>query len=164
MFGKTIKYLPRDYYFRTDSIIWGIKYFFGYHQSGECKLTMNFEYLQFTSYFAFWTLLIHKMSLSWGTIYLNYEYILQNDQREVILNVALEQQLINWLCKCASDWANGSFSSAGCSLELLTSWAFRRAVTLKRKCENLCRSLRFILRHFIYIFICRYTLIWLFSC
>ncbi|XP_045471901.1 protein ELYS [Harmonia axyridis] len=61
-----------------------------------------------------------------------------NNQREVILNVALEQQLTSWLCKCASEWANGSFSSAGCSLDLLISWAFRRAITLKRKCDYLC--------------------------
>ncbi|KAK9888484.1 hypothetical protein WA026_000735 [Henosepilachna vigintioctopunctata] len=67
-----------------------------------------------------------------------FSHISLKDQRETILNVALEQQLMNWLCKCASEWANGSFSSAGCSLELLTTWAFRRGIVLKRNCDNIC--------------------------
>ncbi|KAL3282176.1 hypothetical protein HHI36_005370 [Cryptolaemus montrouzieri] len=61
-----------------------------------------------------------------------------NLQRELILNVALEQQLLSWLSKCASEWANGSLSSAGCSLELLISWAFQRAAVLKNCCDSLC--------------------------
>ncbi|CAG9823287.1 unnamed protein product [Phaedon cochleariae] len=62
-------------------------------------------------------------------------------QREVILNVGLEHQLVSWLCKCASEWANGSFASAGCSLEALLSWAFQRAVTLKSNCDRYCAPL-----------------------
>ncbi|XP_072402062.1 uncharacterized protein Elys isoform X1 [Diabrotica undecimpunctata] len=59
-------------------------------------------------------------------------------QREIILNVALEHQLIGWLCKCASEWANGSFSSAGCSLDFIINWAYERADILKTNCDNYC--------------------------
>ncbi|KAJ8920901.1 hypothetical protein NQ315_015694 [Exocentrus adspersus] len=59
-------------------------------------------------------------------------------QREVILNVALEHQLLGWLCKSASEWANGSFSSAGCSLDFLIHWAFQRAILLKTQCDKYC--------------------------
>ncbi|XP_018577451.1 protein ELYS isoform X2 [Anoplophora glabripennis] len=62
-------------------------------------------------------------------------------QREIILNVALEHQLLGWLCKCASEWANGSFSSAGCSLDFLISWAFHRAIVLKTHCDRYCTPL-----------------------
>ncbi|CAH2017316.1 unnamed protein product [Acanthoscelides obtectus] len=62
-------------------------------------------------------------------------------QREIILNVGLEHHLTGWLCKCASEWANGSFSSAGCSLDFLLNWAFHRAVTLKTTCDRYCKSL-----------------------
>ncbi|XP_056636381.1 protein ELYS [Diorhabda sublineata] len=62
-------------------------------------------------------------------------------QREIILNVALEHQLIGWLCKCASEWANGSFSSAGCSLDFILTWAFQRAIVLRTNCDKYCTSL-----------------------
>jgi hypothetical protein len=63
---------------------------------------------------------------------------LQNQQREVILGAALENRLMGWLCKCASEWANGSFLSTGCSLDFLINWAFQRAATLKTQCDNYC--------------------------
>ncbi|CAH0556685.1 unnamed protein product [Brassicogethes aeneus] len=59
-------------------------------------------------------------------------------QREVVLNVALEQQLVGWLCSCAKEWANGSFAHAGCSLDGLVHWAFQRAVLLKNQCDKYC--------------------------
>nr|CAH7717001.1 unnamed protein product [Callosobruchus chinensis] len=62
-------------------------------------------------------------------------------QREIILDVGLEHHLTGWLCKCASEWANGSFCSAGCSLDFLLNWAFYRAVTLKTTCDKYCNSL-----------------------
>ncbi|KAJ8980297.1 hypothetical protein NQ317_005217 [Molorchus minor] len=62
-------------------------------------------------------------------------------QRETILNVSLEQQLVAWLCKCALEWANGSFSSAGCSLDFLLHWAFQRAIVLKNNCDKYCMPL-----------------------
>ncbi|VEN48837.1 unnamed protein product [Callosobruchus maculatus] len=62
-------------------------------------------------------------------------------QREIILDVGLEHHLTGWLCKCASEWANGSFCSAGCSLDFLLNWAFYRAVTLKTTCDKYCKSL-----------------------
>ncbi|KAJ8964806.1 hypothetical protein NQ314_004613 [Rhamnusium bicolor] len=62
-------------------------------------------------------------------------------QREIILNVGLEHQLVGWLCKCASEWANGSFSSAGCSLDFLMRWAFQRAIFLKNNCDKYCMPL-----------------------
>lgn len=65
-------------------------------------------------------------------------FLQQSDQRKLILNVALEQQMLSWLCNCAREWANGSFSSAGCTLELLLNWAWDRAVILKNNADNLC--------------------------
>ncbi|XP_074041102.1 AT hook containing transcription factor 1 homolog isoform X2 [Leptinotarsa decemlineata] len=62
-------------------------------------------------------------------------------QREIILNVGLEHQLVGWLCKCAFEWANGSFSSAGCSLDFLLNWAFQRAVSMKTHCDRYCAPL-----------------------
>lgn len=62
-------------------------------------------------------------------------------QREIILNVALEQHLLNWLCKCASEWANARFSSAGCTIEFLLKWAFQRAIVLKTNCDKFCAPL-----------------------
>ncbi|KAG5885554.1 hypothetical protein JTB14_007634 [Gonioctena quinquepunctata] len=64
-----------------------------------------------------------------------------SSQRELVLNVGLEHQLVGWLCKCASEWANGSFASAGCSLEFLIEWAFQRAVVLKNNCDKYCAPL-----------------------
>lgn len=69
------------------------------------------------------------------------KYCFKSQQREVILGAALENLLIGWLCNCASEWANGSFLSAGCSLNALTNWIFQRATVLKTNCDNFCRSL-----------------------
>nr|XP_015835953.1 PREDICTED: protein ELYS isoform X3 [Tribolium castaneum] len=61
-----------------------------------------------------------------------------NQQREVILSTALENRMVGWLCKCASEWANGSFLSTGCSLDLLINWAFQRATVLKTNADKFC--------------------------
>lgn len=62
-------------------------------------------------------------------------------QRETVLNVALEHHMLNWLCKTASEWANGKFSSAGCTIDFLLKWAFQRAVVLKTNCDKFCAPL-----------------------
>lgn len=62
-------------------------------------------------------------------------------QKQIILNVALEHHLLNCLCKCASEWANGRFMSAGCTIDFLLKWAFQRAVTLKTNCDKFCSPL-----------------------
>ncbi|CAH1105889.1 unnamed protein product [Psylliodes chrysocephalus] len=45
-------------------------------------------------------------------------------------------QLIRWLCKCASEYANSSFSSPCYSLEFLITWVFQRAIDLKANCDE----------------------------
>lgn len=50
----------------------------------------------------------------------------------------LEEQMLKLLCNCASDWANGSYSSAHCTLDLLLAWAWERAITLKQNADGLC--------------------------
>lgn len=57
-----------------------------------------------------------------------------------MLNVAMEQQMLCWLCSCAREWANGSYSSAGCTLDFLINWAWERAVALKNNADNLCTN------------------------
>lgn len=50
--------------------------------------------------------------------------------------------MLNWLCGCAKEWANGSFSFASCTLDMLISWAWDRAVVLKNNADNLCKNKR----------------------
>lgn len=38
-------------------------------------------------------------------------------QREFLMNILLEQQMISCLCKCALAWANGSYSSIDCTMD-----------------------------------------------
>ncbi|XP_049821968.1 protein ELYS isoform X3 [Aethina tumida] len=64
-----------------------------------------------------------------------------NLQRDVVLDVCLEHQMVNWLCNVAKEWANGSFSAAGCSLDVLINWAFQRAVVLKSNADKYCATL-----------------------
>lgn len=62
-------------------------------------------------------------------------------QREMVLSVALEHQLISWLCHCAQEWSNGSQSSYGCTLDFLLNWAWQRAQVLKQSASELCEPL-----------------------
>lgn len=89
---------------------------------------------------------IYKQSIHLGLIPLFVDVLFGNTaslelQRETILNVALEYQLFGWICKCASEWANGSFSSSGCTLDFLLNWAFQRAIVLKTNCDRYCMPL-----------------------
>lgn len=63
-----------------------------------------------------------------------------------MLSVALEQQMLSWLCNCAKEWANGSFSSASCTLDLLLNWAWERTLALKNNADNLCMKFLNLLR------------------
>lgn len=65
--------------------------------------------------------------------------LLQDELRKVLLNIALEQQLVDWLFICAAEFSNGSYSSVGCTLDFLLGWAFERAATLKNKADELCK-------------------------
>ncbi|XP_076270585.1 uncharacterized protein LOC143202735 isoform X1 [Rhynchophorus ferrugineus] len=59
-------------------------------------------------------------------------------QREMLLNVALEQKLIGWLCQCCSKIANNAFNSCGLTFFGMIAWAFQRALTLKNHCDKYC--------------------------
>lgn len=59
-------------------------------------------------------------------------------QRDYLLSVALENQMLGFLYRCASDWANGSVSGVDCTLPMLLSWGYQRAVTLKETAYELC--------------------------
>lgn len=58
-------------------------------------------------------------------------------QRQVLLSIALEARLIQFLGKCACDWATGSHTSVGCTLQLLLDWSWKRALSLKQNGDRI---------------------------
>jgi hypothetical protein len=56
-------------------------------------------------------------------------------QREVLLNVALEHNMVGVIVAAARDWADGRYSKAGCSLRFLLDWAWRRVATVKERLD-----------------------------
>ncbi|CAG9771850.1 unnamed protein product [Ceutorhynchus assimilis] len=62
-------------------------------------------------------------------------------QRELLLNVMLEQDQLDWLFEVASELANNAFSSAGLTLYNMIRWAFQRAVKMKISCDKYCQPL-----------------------
>ncbi|KDR14054.1 Protein ELYS [Zootermopsis nevadensis] len=60
------------------------------------------------------------------------------EQREFLLSVALEYQLLGFLSRCAAEWVDGSQSAMGCTLPALLKWGWQRATSLKAHADNLC--------------------------
>ncbi|XP_066261984.1 protein ELYS isoform X2 [Euwallacea similis] len=59
-------------------------------------------------------------------------------EREILMNVVLEQKLLGWLCQTASKLVNDSFKASGLSIYNILKWAFQRAVGLKNALYNYC--------------------------
>lgn len=70
--------------------------------------------------------------------------MLQVEQREFLLSVALEYQLVGFLSRCAAEWVDGSQSAMGCTLPALLKWGWQRATNLKNHADNLCKSMDFM--------------------
>lgn len=65
---------------------------------------------------------------------------------ELILSVALENNCYNLLKDCAKCWLDGSFmahfgTETGLSLSTLTEWAWKRAMNIKTRCNDLCKGI-----------------------
>jgi hypothetical protein len=56
-------------------------------------------------------------------------------QRELLLNVALEHNMVGLIVGAARDWADGRYSKAGCSLRFLLDWAWRRVGLIKERLD-----------------------------
>ncbi|KAK8405675.1 hypothetical protein O3P69_001874 [Scylla paramamosain] len=59
-------------------------------------------------------------------------------EREALLNVALDQQLVSLLVKCVTEFSEGRFTNLGCSLPSLLDWAWGRVTEIKTSNDNLC--------------------------
>ncbi|ROT67431.1 Protein ELYS [Penaeus vannamei] len=58
-------------------------------------------------------------------------------EREALLNVALDQQLVSLLVQCVAEFAEGRFTNLGCSLPSLLDWAWSRVCAIKATNDNL---------------------------
>ncbi|KAI5644097.1 nuclear pore complex assembly domain-containing protein [Phthorimaea operculella] len=65
----------------------------------------------------------------------------QEEQRRYLLSVALEARLSRFLKRCARDWAAGSHIGAGCTLNFLVDWCWKRAIELKENARELTAPL-----------------------
>lgn len=71
----------------------------------------------------------------------SYLLLLQVSEREALLNVALDQQLVSLLVQCISEFSEGHFTSLGCSLPSLLDWAWSRITAIKNTNDALCKSI-----------------------
>ncbi|CAH2039840.1 unnamed protein product, partial [Iphiclides podalirius] len=65
----------------------------------------------------------------------------QEEQRRFLLSVALEARLSRFLKRCAHDWATGTHSGLGCTLDFLVDWCWKRAIELKENAKELAAPL-----------------------
>lgn len=61
-------------------------------------------------------------------------------EREALLNVALDQQLVSLLVQCVTEFSEGRFTNLGCSLPSLLDWAWAKVAEIKASSDNLCES------------------------
>ncbi|MPC16871.1 Protein ELYS [Portunus trituberculatus] len=59
-------------------------------------------------------------------------------EREALLNVSLDQQLVSLLVQCVTEFSEGRFTNLGCSLPSLLDWAWGRVTEIKTSNDNLC--------------------------
>nr|XP_045604615.1 protein ELYS-like isoform X1 [Procambarus clarkii] len=62
-------------------------------------------------------------------------------EREALLNVALDQQLVSLLVQCVAEFSEGRFTNLGCSLPSLLEWSWSRVSVIKATNDNLCMPL-----------------------
>ncbi|KAL1490553.1 hypothetical protein ABEB36_013229 [Hypothenemus hampei] len=63
----------------------------------------------------------------------NIEY-----EREVLLNIALEQNLTGWLCETAFKLVSDSFTSLGLNVYTILNWAYQRAINIQSSLYKYC--------------------------
>lgn len=61
-------------------------------------------------------------------------------EREALLNVALDQQLVSLLVQCVTEFSEGRFTNLGCSLPSLLDWAWAKVAEIKASSDSLCES------------------------
>ena len=54
------------------------------------------------------------------------------EQRSALLTVALEHHLVNFLIGCVTQWSDGKYSYAGCTLKFLLEWAWSSVSNMKQ--------------------------------
>ena len=59
-----------------------------------------------------------------------------DDQRSALLTVALEHHLVNFLIGCVTQWSDGKYSYAGCTLKFLLEWAWTSVSSMKQNVIN----------------------------
>ncbi|XP_050715924.1 protein ELYS-like isoform X49 [Eriocheir sinensis] len=59
-------------------------------------------------------------------------------EREALLNVALDQQLVSLLVQCVTEFSEGRFTNLGCSLPSLLDWAWVKVAEIKASSDSLC--------------------------
>ncbi|XP_071506406.1 protein ELYS-like [Diadema antillarum] len=63
----------------------------------------------------------------------------QASQREAILTVALEHNLLGFLVACISSWSQGDFTS-GMNLRSILEWAWGKVASIKQSVDDMCTS------------------------
>ncbi|XP_069945568.1 protein ELYS isoform X3 [Cherax quadricarinatus] len=58
-------------------------------------------------------------------------------EREALLNVALDQQLVSLLVQCVAEFSEGRFTNLGCSLPSLLEWSWSRVSAIKTANDSL---------------------------
>jgi len=68
---------------------------------------------------------------------------------EAIYELAINHNLLRFLRRCASEFFDGKYESAGLSTQHLFEWAWKKALDVKKKSDALCKL------HLITIFVSR---------
>nr|CAD7398305.1 unnamed protein product [Timema cristinae] len=64
-----------------------------------------------------------------------------SEQRNFLLNLALDKNLLGVLTRCMNEWSDGCYSGQGCSFEMLLDWAWGRTVLVRQQIDELCKPL-----------------------
>nr|CAD7201471.1 unnamed protein product [Timema douglasi] len=64
-----------------------------------------------------------------------------SEQRNFLLSLALDKNLLGVLTRCINEWSDGCYSGQGCSFEMLLDWAWGRTVLVRQQVDELCKPL-----------------------
>nr|CAD7259835.1 unnamed protein product [Timema shepardi] len=64
-----------------------------------------------------------------------------SEQRNFLLSLALDKNLLGVLTRCINEWSDGCYSGQGCSFEMLLDWAWGRTVLVRQQIDELCKPL-----------------------
>eukprot|EP00058_Branchiostoma_floridae_P005607 XP_002591095.1 hypothetical protein BRAFLDRAFT_108704 [Branchiostoma floridae] len=62
----------------------------------------------------------------------------QTAQRETLLSVALDHNLVGFLTSCITQWAEGEYAHAGCTLRTVLDWAWNKVASIKFSLDKTC--------------------------